>query len=68
MKISTAYNTIVSIVAVTLLSACGGGGGGGGGNPPATTTFSVTPSAGANGSISPATAQTINQGSSTSFT
>lgn len=33
-----------------------------------TTTYSVTPSAGANGTISPNTAQTVNSGSSTSFT
>ncbi|EKE20317.1 MAG: hypothetical protein ACD_8C00021G0002 [uncultured bacterium] len=32
------------------------------------TTFTVTPSAGANGTISPSTAQTINSGSTTTFT
>jgi hypothetical protein len=37
--------------------------GGGGG-----TTYTVTPSAGANGSISPNTAQTVNSGSTTTFT
>ena len=39
------------------------GGGGGGG-----TTYTVTPSAGANGSISPSTPQTVNSGATTAFT
>lgn len=38
-------------------------GGGGGG-----TTYTVTPSAGANGSISPSTPQTVNSGATTAFT
>ena len=49
-----------------LLTACGGGGGGGGGG--SISSFSVTPSAGANGNISPGTPQTVNQGQTTSFT
>jgi hypothetical protein len=35
---------------------------------PATVTYSVTPSAGANGGISPSTAQTVNSGASAGFT
>jgi trimeric autotransporter adhesin len=46
-----------------LLTACGGGGGGG--EP---VRFTVTPSAGANGSIDPATPRTVDQGATTSFT
>lgn len=37
-------------------------------DPPPVVTYSVTPAAGAGGSISPATAQTVIQGTSTSFT
>ncbi len=51
------------LVAVLLgLAGCGGGGG----TP--VSAFTVTPLAGANGSISPATAVTVNQGGATSFT
>ena len=44
------------------LAACGGGGDGG------VSSYTVTPTAGANGSISPSTAQIVNHGESTSFT
>jgi hypothetical protein len=47
-----------------MLTACGGGGDG----DPAPVRFTVTPSAGANGSIDPATPRTVDQGATTSFT
>ncbi|WP_206211967.1 FG-GAP repeat protein [Wenzhouxiangella sp. XN24] len=53
----------LALISCLGLAACGGGGGGGG-----TPSFTVTPSAGANGSIAPATAQTVTQGQVTSFT
>lgn len=40
----------------------------GNGNPYNVTSYTVTPSAGANGTISPNTAQTVNSGSTTAFT
>ena len=61
------------LVNFALIAGCGGGGGGtaGGsaGAPPAGVgTVVVTPSVGANGSISPATAQTISRGATAAFT
>ncbi len=59
-KVSTQWVFIVSLLA---LSACGGGGGGG----TTPTSYTVTASAGANGSISP-TSVSVNSGDTTSFT
>ncbi len=54
------------------LAGCGGGGGGdssGSPAPPATaSTFVVTPSAGPNGTISPASGQTVSRGATIAFT
>jgi hypothetical protein len=66
---ATACRCLLNITGFIILVSCGGCGSGdtnpnGGG----TVTYAVTPSAGANGSISPATAQTVNSSTSTSFT
>ncbi|TQV75953.1 integrin [Exilibacterium tricleocarpae] len=65
------FRFLSSLLLPILLSACGGGGGGDGagdgGSPPNTTaSFTVTASAGANGSIGPAS-QTVSAGDNTSF-
>ena len=68
------FRFLSSVLLPLLLSACGGGGGGGGSGdgggsnlPTTTASFSVTASAGANGSIDPAS-QTVSAGDNTSFT
>lgn len=66
----------LAAVVTCLLFGCGGGGGGGdggttgGGPPPPSPTqfFTVTPSAGANGTIGPTGAQTVARGNSVAFT
>jgi PKD repeat protein len=50
-------------------SSGGGGGGGGGGGPvPSPTTYTITPTAGSNGTISPSTPTTVTSGNSQAFT
>lgn len=58
-------------IMLCLISACGGGGASSSGNTNNTNngvTFTVTPTAGANGSLSPLPPQTVNSGATTSFT
>lgn len=50
-----------------IISACGGGGGGGSAVTPPAASYLVTPSAGANGSISPSGVQTITTGNTATF-
>jgi hypothetical protein len=59
---------VMSCVPMALMSACGGGGGGGGSpNPGGSVDYQVSATAGAGGTISPATA-TVNAGGTTTLT
>jgi hypothetical protein len=68
----TNIGRIILILSGLTLFGCGGGGGGSSSQSPANSqspaTYTVTPNAGGNGSLSPSTAQTVTSGATTSFT